>query len=749
MNSMFNVSLLPGSRFGGLLLAILLAGCATAPVDESRQLWSQGRIEESVTTLREALARRPQDTRLKAAYERRREQALSQLTSAAEHLRDARQYDEARKLLQSALRLDPEYPRARDALAELDSQAKADATLDAARSRIEAGDLAGAESLARQVVTQYPAYGPARRLMQQVRQKQGTGDLEARALKPAVRTPISLDLRDTPMRNVFDALSQTAGLNFVFDRDVHTDTKITIFIRNNSLEDVLRLILSTNGLQRKVLNDNTVLVYPATSAKEREYQELVVRTFYLVNADAKQIQGLLKSMAKIKEIYIDDKLNLVTVRDTPDAVRLAERLVDTVDVAESEVMLEVEVMEIGLTRLQQLGLEFPTQVTRGLTGSATTVLTSQLGQTVTSFTNPALIANLFVQDQDTNLLANPRIRVKNHEKAKVQIGEKLPVITTTAVPSVGQSTAVSYIDIGLKLEVEPQIYLNDEVGIKVNLEVNSNLGAVNQNGVTAYDVGTRSANTVLRLHDGETQVLAGLINDNDQSNINRLPLLGDIPVIGRLFSSDNSTREKSEIVLLITPRIIRSVVTPDYDALLLQSGTEAEAGTRGMAIAPTAPRSLAVSGAPGAMGGDRKAAPAGLPAPAPALPASSLPLQPPLLVAALKAPERVGPGIGFSVQVDVSGAGAATAGEATVTLDPASVRVPGSASGAAAGQVTVHLAPSGSGGLSGSTLLEMGAFATGTVNLNVSAGFAQLPDGTQRAFDSAGSTSITVGAAAR
>jgi general secretion pathway protein D len=794
-----------------LLAPILIAACQTVhpDFDESRDLWNQGRFEEAVVRLREALDRNPNDHPLKAVYEHQRELALAQLTMAAGHLRDAHQYAEARTLLQSALRLDPQYNRALDEMRQLETAERLDQLFDQARARFEAGDLSGAEMPLREILAQNPTYGAARRLLAQVRERQTEGELEPKSLKTALTTPITLDLRDTPMRNVFDALSQTAGLNFVFDKDVHTDTKITIFIRNSLIDDVLRLILTTNGLARRILNENTVLIYPNNAGKAREYQSLVVRTFYLVNADAKQVQSLLKSMAHVKEVYLDEKLNLVTIRDTPDAVRLAERLVESVDVAESEVMLEVEVMEIGRTRAEQLGLQFPTQLTRSAANTAQLMIpTSQLGQTITSITNPVLIANLFLQDQDANLLANPRIRVKNHEKAKVVIGEKLPLITSTAVPSVGQSTAVSYVDVGLKLEVEPQIYLNDEVGIKVNLEVNSNLGAVTQLGTTAYDVGTRSATTVLRLHDGETQVLAGLINDNDQGTISRVPGMSDIPGIGRLFANNNTTHEKSEVVLLITPRIIRNVVTPDFDTLLLQAGTDAEVGSRTLAIGPTAPHSVNLTAQPGAVKavpeapeirerrenpepplvpaipvpGKERDSQGRLGSPAPATAWSTVSSNPgggnvvPPSAPEIGMPPTGGPAVADTPSSNSIAAPAPAPGAIPIVALNApdqvdsggklslSIQVAGTGSAvggevtvsfdpralrtmdSASGVLTVPLDANGSGSLTGRTALGIAHGALGVTDIRATSGVALMPDGSRRDLDTSSAVvTVTIG----
>jgi len=736
------------------LCAVSLCACdSTGPVRDSREMWSQGRIEEAVESLREALARDPGNHRLKTAYEHERELALAHFAIAADRARGSHEIDKARALYQAALRLNPDYPRALDGLAQLDAMARQDELIERATGLVASGDLTSAQARVQDVLAQSPNNAQARRLLQQIRSKQALAQPPPQSLKSSLDKPITLDLRDTPLRNLFDALSQSTGLNFVFDHDVHTETKVTIFIRNNSIDDVLRMVLTTNALERKILNANTVLIYPNNTAKAHEYQDLMLRTFYLTNADTKQVQGLLKSMAHTKDVYIDEKLNMVAIRDTPEAVRLAERLVESVDVAEAEVMLEVEVMELSRTRAQQLGLQFPIQASRGAPvpfgGTIpATIPTSQIGRTITTLTNPLLVADLFAQDTDADLLANPRIRVKNREKAKVLIGEKLPVVTSTAVQNAGVTTSVSYIDVGLKLEVEPQVYLDDEVGIKVNLEVNSNLGSITQQGTTAYDVGTRTATTVLRLHDGETQVLAGLINDNDRATLSKVPGLGDIPGIGRIFTDTNSTREKTEIVLLITPRIIRNLVTPDYDALVMAAGTDAQPGAPPMTIAATPPHSVAVSAGaplpplvarrlalnkPEADNPSAAMAAAQVPAPA-AVPAAGN------LSVTINAPQQVALGSNFMISVDLPDAGAAVEGDVLLGFDSSILQ----AGGPATGRAAVHLAQVATGHLAGSVTFKALASGAGSAAITFAEGHVRWQDGSQPAL-SGGSVTVNIG----
>ena len=327
---------------------------------------------------------------------------------------------------------------------------------------------------------------------------------------------------------------------------------------------------------------------------------------------------MVRTLVKTRDIFIDEKLNMIVLKDTPNAIRLAERLIATHDLAEPEVLLEVEVLELGYNRLRQIGIRFPDSLAVSLVGGATSQPAPGGGNAITggtpgvlslpewlnrssnlvrlTFTDPLFVFSLHQDDGTTSLLANPHIRVKNKEKAKVHIGDRVPVITTTAAATGGfVSESVSYLDVGLKLEVEPLIYLDDEVSIKVGLEV-SNITRTIQSSTSStltYQIGTRNAATTLRLRDGETQVLAGLITDEDRRTGNRVPGLGDLPTIGRLFSSTSDQINKTEIILLITPRLVRTLARPGVNAVEFAAGTESATGlAAGGGAAPFQPQPI-------------------------------------------------------------------------------------------------------------------------------------------------------------
>jgi general secretion pathway protein D len=422
-------------------------------------------------------------------------------------------------------------------------------------------------------------------------------------LRPATTRPISIELREITVRNLFEVLQRASGVNFVFDRDIRNDQRTSIALRDASIEEAIRMALLTNQLEQKVLNENTVFVFPNTPQKLREYQDLVVKGFYLANADVKQTANMIRTLIKTRDVFVDEKINLLVIKDTPAAIRLAERLIAAQDLAEPEVMLEVEVLEVGSNRLLELGVRFPGSLAVSLMGAANIPGSVTLrewhsrGADIVrlSFTDPLFLFSLRQQDGRTSVLANPRIRVKNKEKAKVHIGDRVPVITTTAAATGGfVSESVTYLDVGLKLEVEPTISLDDEVSIKVGLEVSNIAREIRSTSNTlTYQIGTRNAATTLRLRDGETQVLAGLISREDRRAAERVPGLGELPIVGRLFSHTADATTRTEIVLLITPRLQRTLARPDAASVEFAAGTEASTGTSRLGATPAAAFPLA------------------------------------------------------------------------------------------------------------------------------------------------------------
>ncbi|HTO47433.1 MAG TPA: secretin N-terminal domain-containing protein [Burkholderiales bacterium] len=673
-----------------LILALALAACATNPqVDEGKKLISQGRMEEGLAKLEQAARELPYNAEARNAYVTQREALAGAFLREGDVLRAYGDSDAAEATYRRVLQFDPGNAQAQAGLAAIERDRRHAATVREAEQALKRGDYATADAKARAVLAENSSQRGARAVMRTLSERRAQAESAAPKLNLALARPITLEFRDAPIRSVFEVISRSAGVNFVFDRDVRPDIRVTIYVRNTRLDDVIKLVLATNQLERKVMNENSLLVYPNTPAKQKEYQELVTRSFYLANADAKQTAAMIRALVKTRDLYIDEKLNLVVMKDTADAVRYAEQLVATQDLNEPEVMLEVEVLEVASSLIREFGIKYPDRINYGVlapgldtsvtTNTSTTIattnpqpppLTSWQPSTWTFFVaNPVFILNLRQTDGTVNLLANPRIRVKNRDKAKIHIGEKVPVITTTSTANVGVSSAVNYLDVGLKLDVEPNVYLEDEVAIKMQLEVSNILEQLNISGTVAYRLGTRQTATTLRLRDGETQVLAGLISDEDRRAANKIPYLGDLPTLGRLFSSNTDQRVKTEIIMLLTPRVVRNFARPDTVAAEFHSGTDANPGAPPMRLAATAAGALAI--APGAAGATLSPSvappPPGVPQPRSAPAATSTED----LVLALSAPGQATIGQEFTVVLGLPARNEGASATIELVYDPA------------------------------------------------------------------------------
>jgi general secretion pathway protein D len=566
-----------------LAVAVLLAGCAgQAAYREGNALVAQDRVEAGLLKYQEAVAADPANAAYKTAWLRARDNATNRLLTQADRELADGNVQLALQDYQRVLAIDPVNDRARAGLRLVEADRRHAVLLEDARAAFERKDYDSARQKLGAILSERPSHEPARLLLAEVGEKTAAAPGEA-ALAQAFKTPISLEFRDAPIKQIFEVIARHSGLNFLFDKDVKTDQRASIFLKNSTVESAVYYLLMTNQLERQVMDGNTILIYPNIAAKQKEYQEMTVKTFFLANAEAKSIANTLKTILKSRDVVVDEKLNLVILRDSPEAVRLATQLVQLQDVPEPEVVLDVEVLEVQRNRLLDLGVDWPTALSfaplKNLNDVPLTIdqvrglNARNIGVTGVSATIAAKKT-----DGDANTLAAPRIRVRNKEKAKVVIGDKLPTITTTISSGVGgfASESVNYVDVGLTLNVEPTIYLNNEIGIRISLEASTLVDTIQtKTGTTAYRIGTRSAATMLQLKDGENQVLAGLIKNDERSSATHLPGLGDLPLVGRLFGSRQDTRDKTEVVLSITPHLVRNIQRPAAGAAEFNAGTEA------------------------------------------------------------------------------------------------------------------------------------------------------------------------------
>lgn len=582
-------------RWGAWLVAVaLLAGCAQQRIrDEAGRQLRDGHYEKAIQTLKDGVADYPESALLRSGLATTQTDVVTRLLAEVAQQRAAGQWQAAQDALSRALTLYPEHPRVRDLQAQLAAEEEALKGLAQAREIAQGGQsaqLAQALQVLDKALVRSPRQPDVAAYKRQLEAELRQRSAFARQHSLAETRPISLSFRQAPLSSLLEAIRDGAGVNFVLDRDVQVDERASVYIRDARVEDAIDMVLGVFQLARRIVDGKTVLVYPNTPEKHKAHREQVIRVFHLSHVDAKATSTLLQNMLRIEPPYVDERANMLALREPPEIVALAEKLVALHDMGEAEVMLEVEVLEVKSSRLTELGVNFPNTFSLSLlprAGESTVTVDTfnslnlrgginhinyaQVGLTVGS-----LLVNLKREVGDFNTLANPRIRARSKEKATILVGDKVPVITTTAASSGGfVSESVNYLDVGLKLEVEPTVSPDDEVAIKLGLEVSSLAREVRSStGSLAYQIGTRNANTTLRLRDGETQLLGGLISNEDRVSSNRVPGLGDLPIAGRLFSSQKDDTQRTELVLAITPRILRGAPNPDLAQAEMWVGTE-------------------------------------------------------------------------------------------------------------------------------------------------------------------------------
>ena len=726
-----------------IVLIVLLAsmtGCAISnktfftrnyAFDEGKKLIEQGQLERGLAKLEQAQREEPDNQEIQTVSIRLREEVIAKLLFEADDIRFSGELERAERAYQRVLNLYPFNERAKAGIESIEIERRHIAKVETAKALLERGEVTQAETLVRAVLQENSQQSHARQLISEINLRLSRPEVTDLALESAFKKAVTMEFKDTDLKSVFELMSRTAGINFVFDKDIRQETKISIFVRQNTIEDILKLILTTNQLAYKVLNSNSLLIYPNTPAKQKDYQELVVKSFQVAHTDVKQMVAMIRGIVKAKDIYVNEQLNLFIMRDTLEAVRLTERLVSLNDYAEPEVMLEVTILDVTRTNTFLLGPNFPQSLQYSWSGPASLTpagaLISQFGfEGLKSFGMTSQAKIDFLQNFSAgDILANPRIRVNNKEKAKIHVGTKEPFFTANVQPGITAvvTSTPTFIDLGVKLDVEPRIGLNDDVTLKVTLEVSSLLGTIsNDKGATAPRVGTRNAETLLTLKDGETQVIAGLLDNRERKSVKGLAGLLNIPGLDRLTSNQDIERTKNEVILLITPRIIRNIPRPTNLESEYHFGTASEAGKLPVAIKKTAAQSLSIAPAGGA---GRGAAPAAMdafsaaelqqPPPNPFANVASSPASSPALT--LQAPANVGLGKEFSVNVRLVGAKATVSSDLQLTYESSSLEALDG--GDKSGTRTIKLGKDQPSGLAAQLRFKVIAANPGTTEINI------------------------------
>ncbi len=550
-----------------LALALLAGGCAaSASLKRGQDAELRQDFDRAVVEYTNTLRQRPDDANARAGLERAKIRASTDHFQRGRRLTATGKFEEALVEYELASELNPTST-------EIDSELRS--TRNQLRARI-AVDREGKTEL--------------QTLIEHSRDLPPTGlDLPA-----DVKLPASLVFRDASSRDVFLAIARFANISLGFD-STFRETPVTVDLRSTSLDGALGAVADATRTFFRVTGSRTVLVVPDTPAKRREYEEEVVRTFYLSSADLKETQDLLRLVLDARRISPTTATNAITIKDTPERIAAASRLIAAIDKARPEVIIDVELLEVDRTRLQEYGLQFASASAAGssgspvgINGSVTASPADQQPLTLRALRNltqadmlltglPSLYYRLLKSDNNTRTLANPQLRTSEGMAAQARFGERIPVPVTTFSPlATGGApqqpiTSFNYENIGVNIDITPRTHHDDEVTLALRVAVQS-ISGTGFGGLPTF--GNREINTVIRLRDGETNMLAGLIRDDERRVLSGVPGLSDLPVLGRLFAHSRTETTQTDIILTLTPHIIRVLDVEESDLRSFRVGRD-------------------------------------------------------------------------------------------------------------------------------------------------------------------------------
>jgi general secretion pathway protein D len=558
-----------------LLVGVTAVSCAAgAALRKGRAAERVGEYDRAVLEYTRAVRARPDDMDARGALQRARMRAADQHFRAGRRLAGAGKFEEALIEYQLAADLNPTASEVEEALRDTRRKLKA-------KLAVREGDQTELESLVER----------ARAL-----------SVTAAELPTGVELPDSLVFRDAGSRDIYTAIARFAGINVVFDPEFR-NVPLSIDLRNTTLQAALdSLSKSTRNFYRST-GDNTITIIPDTPAKHREYDEDVVRTFYLSNADLKETLDLLRIVIDSRRISTVSATNAITISDTPERIDAAARIINAIDKARAEVVIDVELLEVDRRRFKEYGLQLASPDSAGPSGAVgigdgqepvTFEDLRTLSRSDIVFTGlPRLFYRLLKEDGHTRVLANPQLRASDGVPARAVFGEEVPVPNVTFAPiatgGVAQQdiTSFEFRQVGVGIEITPRTHHDDDVSLDLQIDVTSLAGT----GFADIPIfGNRSIETTIRLRDGETNMLAGLIRDDERTVLRGVLGLSDLPIIGRIFAANEKEAEQTDIVLMITPRIVRVLDLVEQDLLPFRLRSDARSRGGDMGPSPAEPR---------------------------------------------------------------------------------------------------------------------------------------------------------------
>ncbi|RLC02116.1 MAG: hypothetical protein DRH34_07940 [Deltaproteobacteria bacterium] len=566
---------------------VLFQGCVANDVNtiEAERFVKEKDFDAAVEYYNKALQEYPDNLELKIKLKEVKQKASMQHMRTAQEFISKHYFREAIEELQLSIAFYSSNHRAIELVDSVKKMKESFYYTKRGNKKIKTGDFENARKSFQKALKLNPENQEAKAALDKFKKK--LENLPEYRLDLRSNAPISLKFKKTPLLNVFEILSKLAGINFIFDKDLK-ESKVTLFMTDVKFDRFLSVLLETNSLKAKMINSKTMLIYPDTPAKAKEYDELYVKTFYLSYLKSKKALPILTKILKTKNIIANEKLNAITVRGQKEIVEMAAKIIEANDRTPSEVILNVEIMEVRRTKEKDLGLSISETITFGAGETRSGISNdsrfapmaslfdiSKIASKELYLSLPTATLKLLKKDGDTKILAKPQIRVSSSEKASILIGEKVPLRSNRVVQTDGATTYdYVYQDIGVKLTVEPVVNMYEQVSMKLVIEIStlgSNVGTILD---PQFAIKTRTIDTALTISDGDSVIIGGLIEDADRTTTQVIPWIGELPGIGSLFATESSEVVKTDILMTITPVIIRNQDIPESDISGFWSGNE-------------------------------------------------------------------------------------------------------------------------------------------------------------------------------
>ena len=552
-------------RWLGLALMIVVIGCSSFATLRQAQIAEQrGDWDTAVLHYLDLTRRDPGNARYKAALMR------AKITAAQTHFERGKRFHEAgvfeRALVeyQQAVQLDPTNQYA---AVELDRVREQIATARAAE--------------------------PAPLTLDEMKARTRGASAQPPVLNPRSKEPISLNFpKPVSIFDIYRALGKAYGINVLFDPNLR-DQNIAIELAEVTAQDALEILMRAAGHFYKVVDEHSIIVAADNPQNRRTYEDLVIQTFFLSNAEMKDVMNMLRGLIGTKSATPIEALNAIAIRDTADKVKVAQRIIESVDKSKAEVVVDVELIQVNTTKLLDLGVSLSGyQIGQSLDfGGEGPIRFSDLqniNRQSWALTVPSILYDFVKTNSDAQLLAKPQVRITEGEKANLHIGDKVPVPVTTfnTAGTIGGNivpmTSFQYQDVGIRIQIEPRVHHNKEITLKLKIEVSQITGYISGSGGQSQPIiGTRNIESTIRLKDGETNFLAGLIRTDETKAESGLPGLSELPLIGYLFGKTRTEAQRTDVLLTLTPHIIRTPSIRESDLLPVWVGTEQNITFRG------------------------------------------------------------------------------------------------------------------------------------------------------------------------